>query len=115
MKTIILSILAIVFTINVNAVTAGGKKEKVTIKTSAQCDMCVERITKALYKLDGVKVVVFDGAQDVNVTFDSEKTNVEALRDAITADGYDADDKLAVAAAYDKLPDCCQKPAIKTD
>jgi len=116
MKTILFSLLAVVFAVNANNhAIAGGKKEKVTIQTSAQCDECVGRLTKALNKVDGVKAVSFDEAKKVTVTYDADKTNADALRSAITATGYDADDQKANAASYGKLPGCCQKPANKTE
>jgi mercuric ion binding protein len=110
MKTIFLSFLVVAFVaVNINASVAGGKKEKVTIQTSAQCDQCVSRLTKALKAVDGVKTVTFNEAKQVDITFDNVKTNADALRNVINQTGYDADATVANADVYSKLPQCCQK------
>lgn len=111
MKAILFSLIALLFTVNSQTVSAGGKKEKVTIKTSAQCDECVGRITKSLENIDGVKSVSFDEAKNVTITYDATKTNADVFRSTITSVGYDADDKPANEQAYTKLPTCCKKPS----
>ena len=110
MKTILFVLLA-VFVTSANVSTAlAGKKEKITVQTSAQCGGCEARITKALTEIDGVKKSSFDMAtKQVTVTFDTKKTNADAIRMAIANVGYDADAKTADPAAYGKLPGCCQK------
>jgi periplasmic mercuric ion binding protein len=110
MKAILFSMLALVFaTVNVTQTIAGGKKEKVTIQTSRQCGECEARITKALKSVDGFKSAVFDEKNAVIVAYDAEKTNPDALRNAIASAGYDADEVPANAEAYATLPGCCQK------
>ena len=110
MKSILFALLAIMIT-SANVTTAlAGKKEKITIQTSAQCGGCEARITKAVTGIDGVKKSSFDMAtKQVTVTFDPAKTNADAIRQAIADVGYDADTKTADATAYSKLPACCQK------
>jgi copper chaperone CopZ len=110
MKTILFALLA-VFATSVNVATAlAGKKEKITVQTSAQCGGCEARITKAVAEIDGVKKTTFDMAtKQVTVTFDTDKTNADAIRKAIANVGYDADTQVADPSAYSKLPGCCQK------
>jgi hypothetical protein len=45
----------------------------------------------------------------LTVTYRPEKTSPAALRTAVQKTGYDADDQLADARAYNRLPDCCKK------
>lgn len=53
------------------------------------CDNCVKTITKALKRVNGVKDVAVDreGAS-ATVTFDTTKTDIPALHDAVLASGY---------------------------
>ena len=106
MKTIFAYLFAALFAFTT---TAGGKKEKVTIQTSAQCGACEKRITTALQQVEGFKTVKFNDTKEVVVTFDKSKTNADAFRNAIAAVGYDADTKTANTEAYSNLPQCCQK------
>ena len=89
-----------------------GKKDNVqviSIKTNGKCEMCKTRIESATRSVKGVKATVFDLEENsVNVTFRNDKTNGDAIRQAISKAGYDADDIKADSEAKDKLPDCCR-------
>jgi periplasmic mercuric ion binding protein len=86
------------------------KEETITIKTSAVCNMCKERIESAMAFEKGVKEVSLNVKTKVlTVTYKTSKTDPEKLRTAVTKIGYDADDKTADAEAYEKLPACCKK------
>jgi len=79
--------------------------------TSMQCGSCKKNITKALKKLDGVKDVDVNlDTKEAKVTYDNAIVNLTQLESAITAAGYDANDKKADETAYDKLDACCKKP-----
>ncbi|MGN6644117.1 MAG: heavy-metal-associated domain-containing protein [Verrucomicrobiota bacterium] len=53
------------------------------------CDKCVMRVEKALRGVDGVKEVRVDRpAALASVTFDTVKTNIPALHDALLKSGY---------------------------
>jgi len=53
------------------------------------CDHCVRRVEKALRGVNGVTEVRVDRpAARATVTFDSTKTNIPALHDALLASGY---------------------------
>jgi len=87
-----------------------GPKQTVKIKTSAICEMCKERIEKNLTLSKGVKKADLDlNDKVIHITYDAGKTDVEALKKAITEVGYDADDAKAEPKGYDKLPSCCKK------
>lgn len=89
---------------------AAEKTDKIKIRSSVQCEQCRERVTRELSKLDGVKKVKIDLTnQTVTVQYDGAKVQPDQIRAALTAIGYDADDKPAQAEAYGKLPACCQK------
>ena len=95
-------------------VTAFSQKDvkisEIKIKTSAQCDMCKERIEKNLSKEAGIKSVVVDiKTKVVTVKYLADKTNAAKIKGAISKSGYDADETKADQAAYAKLPACCKK------
>jgi copper chaperone CopZ len=86
------------------------KEETITIKTSAVCSMCKERIENAMSFEKGVKEVNLNVSTKIlTITYKTSKTNPEKLRTAVTKIGYDADDLTADAKAYEKLPACCKK------
>ncbi|MBN8701962.1 MAG: heavy-metal-associated domain-containing protein [Bacteroidetes bacterium] len=89
---------------------AQKSKQEIRIKTSAQCEMCKKKIEKAVKAVDGVgKATLNLSDKVITVKFNSSKTNADAIRKAINAVGYDADDTKASMEAYDKLPGCCKK------
>lgn len=111
MKTIKYLILlpAVLFCFNSFSQDA-KKKETIEIKTSAQCEMCKERIEKALAYTKGVKKSNLDiNSKKITVTFNPKKISVEKIREVISKAGYDADDMAADVKAYEMLPGCCKK------
>ena len=79
-------------------------------KTSAVCDMCKTRLEKSLAYEKGVQSAVLDLPSKVlTVTYRADKNTPEALRSAVQKTGYDANDQIADARAYSRLPDCCKK------
>jgi periplasmic mercuric ion binding protein len=91
--------------------TAGAtaKKTTIKIKTSAECDMCKNRIEKEMAFVKGVNKADLDLATRVlTVTYQTRKTSPEAIKTAIAKIGYDADDVKADNKAFKKLPECCQ-------
>ena len=84
--------------------------ETVQIKTSAVCEMCKETIEKEMSFTKGVTEASLDvKSAMLTVSFRSNKTSLEAIRKAINAIGYDADESPATAEAYEKLHGCCKK------
>lgn len=87
-----------------------NKKETVTIQTSAQCDMCKERIEKAMAFTKGVKKSTLNvEAKSITVVYNPAKTSPGQIREAISKTGYDADSVAADQKAYESLPGCCKK------
>lgn len=88
------------------------KVEEIEIKTSAVCGMCKDRIEEYMAYEKGVKEAGLDLETKVlTLKYQSNKTNPDKLRKAVTKIGYDADDLEADPKAYEKLPACCKKDA----
>ncbi len=87
------------------------KTEEIKIKTSAQCGQCKTRIETAMaYEKGVVKSKLDVDSKVLTVTYKVGKTSPDAIRKAVAAVGYDADDVMADAKAYKNLPPCCKKP-----
>ena len=107
-KIIIIAILAIAFTSNINAQTPATKSITATIKVSGNCDMCKSRIEKAA-KIDGVTKADWNKETKVlAVTYDPTKINADAIGKKVAAAGHDNEKVKADSKAYDKLPSCCK-------
>lgn len=86
------------------------KLKEIKIETSAQCEMCKERIEKDMAFVNGVKEVKLDlETMILSVKYKISKTDTNKIRKAVSKIGYDADDVEADKEAYKKLPKCCQK------
>lgn len=84
--------------------------QTVEIHTSAQCEMCKKKIEKKVIAVKGVKNAVLDlKTKIVKVKYDAQKTQVNAIKMAITQAGYDADEMKADEKAYSELKECCKK------
>lgn len=78
---------------------------------SVQCGMCKETIETGLNKLDGVFKTMVNVEQKItHVKYDAAKLDKAKIEQAITALGYQANERPADEKAYAKLPDCCKKP-----
>jgi mercuric ion binding protein len=117
-KSIVLSALVLLTTQLTFAQTTAAAKvkakgaatEQFQIKTSAVCDMCKARLEKAMAYEKGVQEAHLDVPSKVlTVSYRPDKTTPATLRSAVQRTGYDADDQVAEARAYDRLPDCCKK------
>ncbi|KPK87821.1 MAG: MerP protein [Bacteroides sp. SM23_62_1] len=105
-------ITGFIFLINLNGFTQTNNKfEEVKIKTSAQCEMCKERIEEILAFEKGVKSSDLNlESKVVTVLYNPARTTADKIRNAISHGGYDADGIKADPKAYEKLPTCCKKP-----
>ena len=110
MKQIKLTLLALV---GFSAASLAQKSTKVEISTpTIQCEMCVAKIEKALFKQPGISTYKVDlKKKKTTVQYIADRTNPETIRVMIANAGYDADDEAAEPTAYNKLPKCCKKPA----
>ena len=86
-----------------------GKGHVMIQVPTVQCESCVETITTALDKVDGIKSVHIDLDKKIaHINYDDKKIKVEDIRNAIAATGYDADDVKRDEKAHHALPMCCQ-------
>ncbi len=68
-----------------------AKTESVRLLTNAHCEGCKAKIEKALKKVEGVESASLDlPSKVVEVKFNPEKTNLDALINSIKKAGYDA-------------------------
>ncbi|HWY10705.1 MAG TPA: heavy-metal-associated domain-containing protein [Bacteroidia bacterium] len=82
------------------------KTETFTVK--GNCEQCQSRIENAS-DIKGVKISKWDVDKKIlTVTYDSKKTSVEQIEQAIAKAGHDAGKVNASDADYKKLPACCQ-------
>jgi periplasmic mercuric ion binding protein len=118
MKSIklVFAILIAVFTFQTSVAQNGKKNEKAVIKTTIHCDHCKvcetcgQIFDTEKLKIKGVKMYELD-EQNMTITvhYNGQKTNLTAIKTAITKLGYDADEMKADTVAYDKLDGCCKK------
>lgn len=109
-------VLLLAFAVIVSSTYAQEEKETTakTVKISTptvQCDMCKDRIEKNLGEIEGIeKVSVNHQEKFAEVVFDTEKLDIDDVREKIADIGYQADDIKANKRAYRKLPNCCKVP-----
>lgn len=112
MKTSIL--ISLVFLLAFPVISANAQEKKqdtIRIATSAQCEMCKNRIEKAMaYEKGVVKSDLDIESKVLTIVYKTAKTDPDRLKKAVTLIGYDADDLIADESAYSKLPPCCKKP-----
>lgn len=113
MKNSLLS-FGLLFSIGLCAQKA--EKIELEVKTNIYCDHCQRcescgtRIYNQLIDMPGVrKVRVDDESEVIRVTYMSDKQGPKAIRDAINAAGFNADDQMASAEQIAGLDQCCRK------
>lgn len=107
MKTRILSLIAMVglSALTLNASAADTQKFKV----AGNCGMCETRIENAAKSVEGVSSADWDKeTKMIEVTFDSSKTDLHKIHEAIAKVGHDTEMHKASDEVYDKLPGCCK-------
>ncbi len=90
--------------------------ETIVVKTNIYCDHCKVcsscggKIIKDLGFSKGIQLVELDEVKmTITITYNPKKTSPEAIRQAISMYGYDADSVKADSAAYSRLDECCHK------
>ncbi len=79
-----------------------------TVKVYGNCGMCETTIEKAANKKKISKADWNEETKMATITYDSKKTNLDAVLKNIALAGYDNQSFLAPDAAYNKLPGCCK-------
>ena len=97
--------------------TASAQKTvfKAVLKTSIscdhckQCETCGELLEKTLIKEKGVQMITLDEkASTITVIYNSKKTDIATIKNAVSKMGYDADDVKADPEGYKNLDACCK-------
>ena len=101
-----------------NAQIKNAKTE--TIKVYGNCGMCETTIEKAANNKNISNADWNKETKMATITYDSKKTNADAVLKDIALAGYDNTKFLAPDEAYNKLPSCCKyeregKPIAKID
>ncbi len=105
MKTIFIFILVSLFSIKLNAQSS---VTTTTLLVSGNCDECKERIENAA-DIKGVKICKWNPDTKIaTLTFDSKKTTLNAIENAIANAGYETSSHKANQKAYNNLPECCK-------
>ncbi len=121
MKLISKILVAITILLSFTSCNAQIKNSKTeTVKIYGNCDMCEKTIEKAGNIKKIAKVDWNVDTKMATLSYDSKKTNQDAILKRIALSGYDSDKFLAPDNAYSKLPSCCQydrlaKVAVKTE
>ena len=121
MKLISKILVAITILLSFTSCNAQIKNAKTEIvKIYGNCGMCEKTIEKAGNHKKIAKVDWNADTKMATLTYDSKKTNQDAILKRIALSGYDSDKFLAPDNAYSKLPSCCQydrvaKVPVKTE
>ena len=79
-----------------------------------QCASCVNTISKALEKVEGLEEVNVDLEKKLaRVAYLPDRTNLAKLEQALAKAGYNANSTKAHPEAYAGLPVCCKIPDKK--
>jgi copper chaperone CopZ len=109
MKNVLIALILIATA----GVASAQKKsvEKITIQTSAVCEMCKATIEEGMVYVKGVREADLN-LEDfkVTVTYRADKTDPKAIKKAIAKLGYTADDVKPAQRDFDKLHECCKAP-----
>ena len=114
MQTLVKTFLVVLAFISLNA-NAQKTVQKAVIKTAISCehckmcDSCGGLLEKTLLKNIGIQMIDLDEkAMTITVIYNTKKTDLAAIRTAISKLGYDADSIKADVEGYEKLDLCCK-------
>ena len=116
MKNVLKSplLLLTVFLIS-NMAIAQKTNQKAVIKTTLNCDHCKEcetcglKFKTEMLKIKGVKMYELDDkAMTFTIYYNPKKTDLQAIKVAISKLGYDADDVKATSEGIASLDGCCK-------
>ena len=107
MKSILLAGLVVLFSTTACQSQINNAKTEV-VKVYGNCGMCETTIEKAANKKKISKADWNEETKMATITYDSKKTNLNAVLKNIALAGYDNQSFLAPDEAYNKLPGCCK-------
>jgi periplasmic mercuric ion binding protein len=79
-----------------------------TVKVWGNCGMCKEKIEKAVKSAGAAKANWNEESKVLQVSYNTGKSSLAKIQEAIAKTGYDTQDFTADTKAYDKLHGCCQ-------
>ena len=106
MKSIILMVAVVFLSTTSHSQINNAVTE--TVKVFGNCGMCKTTIEKAGAAKKISKAEWNDETKMATITYDSKKTNLDAVLKNIALAGYDNQSFLAPDDAYAKLPGCCK-------
>lgn len=84
-----------------------AQKMTLELSVSGNCHHCKQRIEKAA-KIKGVSVCNWNmNTEKLLLEFNTKKTNLTEIKQAILEVGHDVEDLKATDEIYNSLPDCC--------
>ncbi len=105
-KIMIAAVLVLLSSVSLNAQIKNEKTAEV--KISGNCGMCKKNIEKAA-NVNKESAVVWDTKTKIaKISYDSTKTNQDAILKRIANAGYDSEKFKATEEQYNKLSKCCQ-------
>lgn len=82
---------------------------KTTFGVRGNCGMCKSTIEKAAKSVEGVASANWDvKKKQITLAFNGDKTNEDAVHEAIAKSGYDTEKVAGSEEAYKGLPGCCK-------
>jgi periplasmic mercuric ion binding protein len=117
MKSIVKSILLCAIVLFISNTTLAQQKtnQKAVIKTTLNCDHCKEcetcglKFKTEMLKIKGVKMYELDDkAMTFTIYYNPKKTDLQAIKVAISKLGYDADGVKATSEGIASLDGCCR-------
>ena len=107
MKTKAIYLSAVLALFSLSTVFGQVKTDKFTV--SGSCDMCETRIEKTANSVKGVKSADWvKETKMLEITYNSNKTNTEAVQLAVANVGHDTKMHKAKDEIYNALPACCK-------
>ncbi len=112
----IIQVTILLMVISLNACSAPIHNAKTeTFRVWGNCDICQKVIEAAALKKGEAKANWNSDTKMAELTYDSLKTNADAILKRIAYAGYDNVNYLAPDDAYSKLPECCQYERAKKE
>jgi membrane fusion protein, copper/silver efflux system len=93
---------------NQGVASSAPELRKASFAVSGNCGMCKARIEKAARSVQGVSIAVWDvKTKKLNLEFDNQGTNPDAIQKVIANAGHDTGKYKADTKVYKSLPECC--------
>ncbi|WP_273568129.1 heavy-metal-associated domain-containing protein [Maribacter halichondriae] len=106
MKKIFLTLALVMFSFSI---FAQEKNKKLTMEVDGKCEMCKNRIEKAVLGIKGVKYALWDiPSHQLSLIIDERKTDPMKIKTALVEVGHDTKELKATEEAYAKVHPCCK-------